>query len=491
MRVTERKHGRKAYRYLHLAEAFRDEEGRARQRMIANLGRMDDFKPAAIERLLAGFRRVFGLPEPAHKGANPSPRSSVANLGPLLFESGTITAYNYGGAYAVTRIFEDLGWEEPIRHAARKHRTRFDLLSNIRTLLVNRLLDPSSKLHILEWFKGTFVPGVKRKDVTYPHLLRAMDFLHKNKNELERAFAEKLVSMFDLEVDLVFYDVTSVYFEIDGPDPDEGLSTMRKWGYSRDHRPDRPQVVVGLVMTRSGIPLAHRVFRGNTVDKSTLEDVVKDLADRFGIRRCIFVGDRGMLSDDNLKALRAAKMEFIVAYPLRRNQTVREVLPKAEPKLAARAGEETVVEVLLKDEAKPAAHAEEAAAAAQPGERRFVVAHNEEIAVQTKKNRLERLAEAERFIRALVAKLNRQDAGEVSRGRPATDDGVLIKIHDYLRDQNLLRYTEVYRDENNQVSWRANTEARQWENRIDGKLVLETTNEDLSAEEVVKRYKEL
>ena len=266
---------------------------------------------------------------------------------------------------------------------------------------------------------------------------------------------------------------------------------MRKWGYSRDHRPDRPQVVVGLVMTRSGIPLAHRVFRGNTVDKSTLEDVVKDLADRFGIRRCIFVGDRGMLSDDNLKALRAAKMEFIVAYPLRRNQTVREVLPKAEAKLAARAGEETVVEVLLKDEAKPAAHAEEAAAAAQPGERRFVVAHNEEIAVQTKKNRLERLAEAERFIRALVAKLNRQDAGEVSRGRPATDDGVLIKIHDYLRDQNLLRYTEVYRDENNQVSWRANTEARQWENRIDGKLVLETTNEDLSAEEVVKRYKEL
>lgn len=492
VRVVERKHGRKAYRYLHLAEAFRDEEGRARQRMIANLGSMDDYKPAEIERLLSGFRRVFGLPEPAHKGAKPSPRLAAPDLGPLLFESGTITAYNYGGAYAVTRIFEDLGWEEPIRRAARKHRTRFDLLSNIRTLLVNRLLDPSSKLHILEWFKGTFVPGAKRKDVTYPHLLRAMDFLHKNKNELERAFAEKLVSMFDLEVDLVFYDVTSVYFEIDGPDPDEGISTMRQWGYSRDHRPDQPQVVVGLVMTRSGIPLAHRVFRGNTVDKSTLEDVVKDLADRFGIRRCIFVGDRGMLSDDNLKALRDAKMEFIVAYPLRRNQMVREVLPKAEAKLAACAGGEAVVEILLKDEAKPAAHAEEAAEAKdRQGERRFIVAHNEEIAVQTRKNRRERLAEAERFIRALVAKLNRQDAGEVSRGRPATDDGAFVRIHDYLRDQNLLRYTEVYWDENDQVSWRAITEARQWENRIDGKLVLETTNKDLSAEEIVKRYKEL
>ena len=414
--------------------------------------------------MIAGLRRVFGVQEGGSTGADAPAGSTAAAPEP----GAETTAYDFGGAYAVTRIFDQLGWADPIRRHLRGTRYRFDVLGNVKVMLANRLLDPSSKLHILEWFEGVYVPGVKRQEVTYPHLLRAMDFLHRHKDLLEVAFARKLMTLFDLEVDLVFYDVTSVYFETDGPDEEPG-STLRQHGYSRDHRPDLPQVVVGLVMTRSGIPLAHHVWKGNTVDAGTVGEVVRDLKDRFGIQRCVFVGDRGMLSEDNLTALREAGMDFIVAHRLRRNDAVREVLPLVEDALK---GDEAVAEALWQ-------------------KRRFVVAHSAEIAAQTRRRRERMIQEADRFIDEKTTKLGMQDAGIPQRGRPATDEGTLLKIHDYLRDRKLTRYTNISLDENGHVTWKANVEARKWENRIDGKLVLETSTGDLPPAEVVSRYKEL
>lgn len=396
-------------------------------------------------------------------------------------------AYDYGGAYCVMRLFDELGWEKPIRACWGHRRTRFDLVCNIRVLVANRLLDPSSKLHILEWFKGVWVPGVDRRQVSYAHLLRAMDFLWRHKKSLEVGFAQKLVSLFELEVDLVFYDVTSVYFEIDGADPEaEALvSTLRQHGYSGDHRPELPQVVIGLVMTREGIPLAHHVFAGNTVDKKTLREVVRDLKERFGIRRAIFVGDRGMLSEENLETLREAGLDYIVAHPLRGNNTVKEVLGELEPALERlRARELSRAEK---------AHEEpgEVVAELVRGGRRLVVAHQETIARQARKSREEKLQEAQRFIRKLHTKLLEQDLGFTQRGRALSDQGALLQIHDYLRDRKLLRYVEVGLDEKGALSWEPKTEARRWEKRIDGKLVLESSVKQLSAQQIVERYKEL
>lgn len=434
VRIAERRHAGTSYRYVHLAESYRDETGRPRQRLIANLGNPDRFGPGEIEKVIAGLRRVFGLSD---EGDPAAPERSAGAI---------TTAYDFGGAYAVMQLFEQLGWKESLHAQRRDRRVRFDLLSNIKVLVANRLLDPCSKLHIVEWFEGVSVPGVRREAVTYAHLLRAMDFLHRHKTALEVGFARKLISLFDLEVDLVFYDVTSVYFELDGPDAPEGASTLRQHGYSRDHRADLPQVVVGLVMTRDGIPLAHHVWSGNTVDKTTVQKVVKDLAGRFGIRRCVFVGDRGMLSESNLEVLTKAGLDFIVAHPLRSHNATEEVLAQAGPALRE---------------------------------------------AQTRKGRGKKLKEADEFARGLIEKLNRQDAGKPARGRPATDAGAMLRVHDYLRDRKLLRYTDVYQDEDGLLHCDANMEARGWEDRIDGKLVLETSDRTLPPAQVVARYKEL
>jgi len=462
IRTVERKHGAKRYRYVHLAESYRTPDGKIRQRMIANLGNPKDYKPAEIRKILAGLRRVFGVEEAGSPPASPTTVPPDADT----------TAYDFGGAYAVTKLFDQLGWADPIRARLRGGRHQFDVLGNIKVLLANRLLDPCSKLHILDWYEGVFVPGVDRAEVTYEHLLRAMDFLHRHKASLEVAFARKLLTLFDQEVDLVFYDVTSTYFEIDGPDDPAGTkSTLRQWGYSRDHRPDLPQVVVGMVMTRDGFPLCHHVWKGNTVDAATVQEVAKDLQGRFGIRRCVFVGDRGMLSEENLSVLREAGLDFIVAHKLRRDESVREVLPRVEDRLTDPENE-SVAETTWEG-------------------RRFVVAHNPEIAAQTRQTRERMIREAARFIDDRIFKLELQDAGVKGRGRPASDQGALLRIHDYLRDRKLLRYTDVFLDKDGQVAWKANVKNRKWENRIDGKLVLETSETTLPAPEIVKRYKEL
>ena len=124
-----------------------------------------------------------------------------------------------------------------------------------------------------------------------------MDRLIEVKEKAEPVVARRLLQEGE-PLDLVFYDITSTYFEGDRSLTD---GDVRRFGYSRDHRHDRRQVVIGLVMTREGIPLCHHVFPGNTADKSTVVQVIQDLKSRFNLSRVVFVGDRGMLSDANLE----------------------------------------------------------------------------------------------------------------------------------------------------------------------------------------------
>ena len=137
-------------------------------------------------------------------------------------------------------------------------------------------------------------------------------------------------NIFDGSLDLVFYDLTSCYFEIDEEDRkakgSRGAgSTLRNYGHDRD-RSGCPQVVLGLVMSKGGMPLCHHVFPGETTDKSTLKEVVLDLKARFPIKRCIVVGDRGLLSEDNLEVLTEAELDYIVSMPLRRNKLAEKVV---------------------------------------------------------------------------------------------------------------------------------------------------------------------
>lgn len=355
--------------------------------------------------------------------------------------------------------------------------------------MANRLLDPMAKLHILDWMEGVYFPGIDRSQISYNHLLRAMDLLIEHKEELEPRLASPILNLFDGDLDLVFYDLTSCYFEIDSDDKDNNgskskcRSTLRNHGYDRD-RSGCPQIVLGLVMTRDGIPLCHHVFPGETPDKSTFREVIADIKARFAIKRCIVVADRGLLSQPNLEVLAESGLGYIVARPLRQNRISREAI-----KAVAKDIKRQIKDWQTK---KTPRSSRECFHEATIDGRRFVVAHNEEIAGQSKRTRKVRLAQATSHIKWRIARTRACLEGRVSPGGRVLDDQeTLLHLHDYLRDRNLTKFYEIYLDDQGHVAWRPDNEARLWELQIDGKLLLETTNKTLSPKEVVAQYKEL
>jgi transposase len=267
-------------------------------------------------------------------------------------------------------------------------------------------------------------------------------------------------------VDLVFYDITSTYFE-----GDRSITTedIRQYGYSRDHRPDRRQVVIGVVMTREGMPLCHHVFSGSTADKTTVVDVVRDLKERFGFQRVIFVGDRGMLSEENLEFLLSEKLGFIVCHRLRRNNEIKGFITRTHEGLTH---DPQAKEQYLEDQRDGV---------------KFVMAYDPKIASFLKKRRDEALTKADALIKDIRARLRRRR----SRGRSLTPEGAWVQVRDYLKARNLLRYYCLRLDPDHGLSVTADTQTRQWENLIDGKLIVETTQIDMPPEEVIRRYKEL
>ena len=270
--------------------------------------------------------------------------------------------------------------------------------------------------------------------------------------------------LFDQQVDLVFYDITSTNFEGDRSIAEEDI---RRYGYSRDHRFDRRQVTIGMVMTRDGIPLCHHVFPGNTVDKSTVAHVIKDLKSRFHLSRVIFVGDRGMLSEENLVTILNEELGFIMAHPLRRNNMAAEVIEEL-----GRTLDRTKNEEQFRDDVRTSLC--------------FVLAYSPEIAREVKKERTCRLRRADLFIKECLHRLTHP----ASRGRKPTPQGTYDRIRDFLRDHNLLSFYEVDL-RNDEVIVAADKKARAWEDKINGMLLLETTDLKSNSEDVVRRYKEL
>jgi transposase len=467
-RIATRKKGDKVYQSLHLVESYRTKDGKVRQKILVNFGAAHKYRSKEIQQIVRGLREFFNLGE-----------ASTETLSPEASQ-------DFGGTYVIFRIWEELGWSEALRAHLNRRRYDFDVISNLKVMVSNRLIDPMAKLHILDWMEGVWLPGIQRNDVDYNHLLRAMDFLIEYKTELEPRLASALLSLFDNSLDLVFYDLTSCYFEIDGQDRDRKDvpdSTLRNYGYDRD-RSGCPQVVLGLVMTKDGIPLCHHVFPGETTDKSTLKEVIGDIKARFPIKRCIVVGDRGLLSEQNLEVLAEAGLDYIVSRPLRRNQIAKKVIGAVAEKIKD--------QCKVWENEKTLLAKQECFLDVRTAGRRFVVAHNEEISRQTKKTRKSRLNQATLYIKWRVARTVGQQAGTIPiEGKALTHQQTLLNLHDYLRDRNLSRYYRIWLDPRGTIQWQPDQESRHWENEIDGKLLLETTNLLLTPEQVVHQYKQL
>ena len=281
---TKTASGGKTYTYLQLVESIR-KDGRSTHRVLANLGREDQVDPKQIDRLIAALA--------------PYGEGQVLTADGLRIQD----AREYGTILALDAIWQELELDRILAGAADGRRFGFDVEATIRALVMSRILEPGSDKGILSWRDQVYLPELAQLQLQ--HLYRGLDFLTEIKEQLESSLLQVLSRRLLVDLNLVLFDTTSVYFEGDGP------GELAKRGYSRDRRSDRPQVILGLLTTADGLPLSHVVLPGNTADPKSLRQAMALAARHLPISRMILVMDRGMVSEEGLKQLEAMGLEYI------------------------------------------------------------------------------------------------------------------------------------------------------------------------------------
>jgi len=463
--------------YVRVVEAYRDNEGKTRHRTIINLGRKE---------LLATHLDLRKLHRLLHGDADGAAHVTRADV-------GAIGAWDWGPFLAARAMWSELGLDGMLdEHAGRERRAAVGLSDRALVLVANRLMSPGSEHALAQWLESDFVcdrrgrrflaawrAEAERKASRTPRVrvemrqlkqwYRTLDQLLACKAHLEHALFLRLRDLFSLRVDMVFYDLTSTYFEGQGP-PELGAN-----GHSRDGKPRNRQVLVGLVMV-DGWPIAHHVFEGNWRDAKTVPDVVRDLEQRFGLKRIVFVGDRGMVTSQNLDDLRAGGHGYLVGRNRRRSGEVFDYIQNATGPWI-----ECPVGINAREKAAPPKTLVQEVASNRAGVRVFVV-HSEERATF---ERAQRIRAMER-VRARLEGLQHR----VTKGRLKAAEKIGAAAARILACNHGHRY----------YGWSCEDGAFRFfehpvhflrEQAYEGKYVIQTEEPDLSAVEAVRLYKQL
>ena len=448
-------------RYLQLAHNVWDaEKGRSLAKVIYNFGREDAEKREALERLVRSLTRYL------HPGA--------PELGLLPPDFTYVESRPMGGAYVLDRLWHELGIGETIVRLLAKRRRDRRAERALFALVAGRALAPSSKLAAAEWVnQDAEIPGLPQ--ITDDALYRAMDFLLEIAPALEKAVFHEVANLLNLEVDLLFFDTTSTYFHLDeadgpverdergcvlagGPDGETqekpaAFTGFRTYGKSKDHRDDLPQIVVGLAVTREGIPVRVWSFPGNTADSALIRQVKADLRE-WTLSRVIWVADRGFTSRENRRSLRRGDDHYIMGEKLR------------------------------------SASQEARAALSRPG-------RYKEVAGNLKVKEV-RIGEGERFVVCLNPEAAERDAQV--RGRLVSHLSELIKDSDRLPAMKRAELKGVISTKPGLSRFlrataggllRIDQEAVDQDEKLDGKYLLRTSDPSLSPEDIALGYKQL
>lgn len=295
----------KRHAYWALMESYRTERG-PRQRVVAYLGQLDEEERLGVKEAAEGTqglrqKRLFDDVRPQWVEVDVK-RVRVENR------------RDFGGPWLGLELIDRLGLKAFLDQTIPSGHEDVSWSLMALVLVLCRLCEPSSELHIVEHFYGQSaladLLGIPSEKVNQQRVYRALDALLPHKNALEVFLKNRLGELFGLEYDLLLYDVTSTYFE-----GQAGRNPLARRGYSRDHRPDCKQVCIGLVVSRCGMPLGYEVFAGNRSDVTTLQEIVETMERRYGPADRIWVGDRGMVSAENIAFLKRSGRRYIIGTP--------------------------------------------------------------------------------------------------------------------------------------------------------------------------------
>lgn len=279
------------------------------QETVASLGRLDDF---GVREATALARHFLG-PKAVHPELFEDRRtleSAKIQIGRVRVER----CRSFGAVWLGWTLWRALELDGFCDRVLPRGREEVSWAHVAAILVIARLCEPSSELHIAEdFYRRTALEdilGVPPESVHHTRLYEGLDRLLLHKRELEVHIKERLGGLFSLDYDLLLYDVTSTYFEGEAK-----ANPMAKRGYSRDSRPDCKQVCIGLVVTRDGYPLGYELFDGNRIDVTTVEEIVEEMEARYGKAGRVWVMDRGMTSEHNLQWLREGGRRYLVGTP--------------------------------------------------------------------------------------------------------------------------------------------------------------------------------
>jgi hypothetical protein len=335
LRTTKRKNrDGSEVTYYQLAESVWNAERRhAEAKVVFNFGRADEVDVAGLRRLSESIRRVC---EEGSEGDVAAGRTGAVAIEDL----DVLPSRRYGGIYVAEALWRRVGLAQIVAKRLAERRGRAPHDTALFAMVANRLLAPSSKLACYDTWLAKEAHFPAGEQLTLSSLYSAMDFLAKHAEEIERELFFFVADLFSLDVDLVFFDSTTAFFQIDHEDGElappapkarEPLreGTARKRGNSKEGRDNDPRIVVALAVTRDGLPVRSWVFPGNTVDVGTVARVREDLRG-WNLSRVLFVGDAGMYSAENKKVLSSAGGRYLLATPMRKLKEVREeVLSRA------------------------------------------------------------------------------------------------------------------------------------------------------------------
>jgi len=298
--------------YWALVESYRTERG-PRQRVVAWLGKLDKAGRLGVQQAAEeSASKPTAETQPtlfdaAVEQADAEPRWVEVDASAVRVEN----CRQFGGPWLALELVRRLQLDTFFARVMPQGREHVPWSTSALVLMIGRLLEPASELHTAEqWYPKTALPellGVPADRVDDNRLYRALDALLPHKEALEVHLKNRLGELFDLEYDLLLYDVTSTFFE-----GQCASNPLAQRGYSRDQRGDCKQVCIGLVVSRCGMPLGYEVFAGNTADVTTVQEIVTTMEERYGKSDRVWVMDRGMVSEENIEFLRAGQRRYII-----------------------------------------------------------------------------------------------------------------------------------------------------------------------------------
>ena len=418
----------KLYKHAKIVESYLNENNESRKRVLRNIG------PIKTEEDL---RRAEALLEKMKTG------EKVVSLDEIIYDK----IKEYGIIYACEKLWKKFGMDKIIEELFSERKTEFSMFDAVFLSTVSRLYGLRSDLETYEWIK---------EKAHYPtfirlhHLYRSLNLLVDEKDRFERLLLKRLRKKRRLKVDIVFYDLTSTYFEGKGP-------PIAEFGYNRDKKRGKKQIVIGLVLC-DGYPITHRIWPGNTLDKTTLKQAVSDLKKKFRMRKIIFVADRGIFIETNLKELEDKEYEYIIATNRRKDDSNMDF---------------SIKDLITMDTD------EGARVVKRDGKRRYILCFDKETQKDEKEYLMQTRKEAERKLEKLKKELKGKKKSKSALNNRVKKE--LKKSERKFFEWNLSKGKFTYSLKKN--VW-------DYENAIAGKFLLITTSK-LSPKKVMESYKDL